>query len=51
LDHALRHAVNRGWMVPASFAVTAAATALVIGARVRHLRHQKEGQQETLFEE
>ncbi|MEU0601442.1 DoxX family membrane protein [Streptomyces sp. NPDC006393] len=50
VDHALGHAVDRGWMVPASFAVTAAGTALVIGARVRHLRRQKEGQQEALFE-
>nr|WP_203622478.1 DoxX family membrane protein [Streptomyces sp. SID8499] len=51
LDHALGHAVNRGWMVPAAFATTAAATAVVLGARVRHLRRQKEGTQEPLFEE
>ncbi|MEU5087884.1 DoxX family membrane protein [Streptomyces sp. NPDC021356] len=50
LDHALGHTVNRGWMVPAAFAATAAGTAVVLGARVRHLRRQKEGRQETLFE-
>ncbi|MGW2852737.1 RpiR family transcriptional regulator, partial [Streptomyces sp. NPDC001215] len=44
-------AVNREWMVPAAFAVTAAATALVIGARNKRLRRKPEGQQEALFEE
>ncbi|GAA3495873.1 DoxX family membrane protein [Streptomyces prasinosporus] len=51
LDHALGHAVNRGWMVPVAFAVTAAATTVVVGARSRRLRKAKEGEQETLFEE
>ncbi|MYR58762.1 RpiR family transcriptional regulator, partial [Streptomyces sp. SID625] len=51
LDHALGHSANRGWMVPAALAATAAGTAAVLGARVRYLRRQKEGQQEALFEE
>ncbi|GHB35254.1 RpiR family transcriptional regulator [Streptomyces viridiviolaceus] len=50
LDHALGHAVNRNWMVPAAFAVTAAATALVVGARNRRLRKAAEGEQEPLFD-
>ncbi|MEV6024031.1 DoxX family protein [Streptomyces sp. NPDC052036] len=44
-------ALNREWMVPAAFAVTAAATALVIGARNKRLRRKSEGTQEALFEE
>jgi putative oxidoreductase len=44
LDHALGHAVNRGWMVPTAFAVTAAATAAVIGMRTRRLREIAEAQ-------
>ncbi|MFF9404186.1 DoxX family protein [Streptomyces anandii] len=51
LDHALGHAVNRGWMVPSAFAAAAAATAVVVGARVKRLREEKEGHQEALFEE
>jgi putative oxidoreductase len=51
LDHALGHAVNRSWMIPAAFAVTGAATTLVVGARVRRLRQEREGEQEALFEE
>ncbi|MDN0194579.1 DoxX family membrane protein [Streptomyces sp. S.PNR 29] len=51
LDHALGHAVNRGWMVPAAFAATAAATALVVGARTRRVRQEKEGEQEPVFED
>ncbi|MER6624577.1 DoxX family membrane protein [Streptomyces sp. NPDC000931] len=51
LDHALGHAVNRNWMIPAAFAVTAAVTTMTVGARVRRLRKAKEGEQETLFEE
>ncbi|WP_037855704.1 DoxX family membrane protein [Streptomyces sp. NRRL S-340] len=50
LDHALGHAVNRGWMVPAAIAATAAGTAVVLGVRARHLRREKEGRQEALFE-
>ncbi|MZG17613.1 RpiR family transcriptional regulator, partial [Streptomyces sp. SID5914] len=50
LDHALGHAVNRNWMVPAALAVTAAATTVVVGARNRRLRRAAEGQQEQLFE-
>ncbi|MFD7663810.1 DoxX family protein [Streptomyces sp. NPDC059788] len=38
LDHAAGHCVNRGWMVPAALAVTAAATALVVGARNKRVR-------------
>jgi putative oxidoreductase len=51
LDHAFRHVVDRGWMVPSALAVTAATTALVIGARTRRVRREKEGEQEPLFEE
>ncbi|MFJ3333342.1 DoxX family protein [Streptomyces sp. NPDC086766] len=51
LDHALGHAVDRGWMVPAAFATVAAATAVVVGTRNRRLRRQREGEQEALFEE
>jgi len=38
LDHALGHVVDRGWMVPAALGATAAATALVVGARNKRLR-------------
>jgi putative oxidoreductase len=51
VDHALGHAVNRGWMVPAAFAAAASATAVVVGARLKRLRREKEGEQEALFEE
>lgn len=51
LDHALGHAVNRGWMVPAAFAVTGAVTAVVVGARNKRVRRAAEGEQETLFDE
>ncbi|MFE6284240.1 DoxX family protein [Streptomyces sp. NPDC057877] len=51
LDHALGHTFNRGWMVPAAFAVTAAATVAVVGARVKRLQKAAEGDQEPLFEE
>ncbi|MFF3905085.1 DoxX family protein [Streptomyces sp. NPDC001848] len=51
LDSLLGHAFNRDWMVPAAFAVTAAGTALVVGARAKRLRQQTEGEQEALFEE
>ncbi|MEU1704446.1 DoxX family membrane protein [Streptomyces sp. NPDC005706] len=51
LDHAFRHVFDRGWMVPVALGVTAAATAVVVGARNRRLRQQKEGEQEALFEE
>ncbi|MET9776067.1 DoxX family membrane protein [Streptomyces sp. NPDC006367] len=50
LDHALGHAVNRNWMVPAAFAVTAAATTVIVGARNRRVRRAAEGQQEPLFD-
>ncbi|MEU6216325.1 DoxX family protein [Streptomyces sp. NPDC047022] len=50
-DALLGHSVNRDWMVPAAFAVTAAVTALVVGARCRRLREKPEGRQEALFEE
>ncbi|MFJ9730635.1 DoxX family membrane protein [Streptomyces sp. NPDC101169] len=51
LDHAFGHVFDRGWMVPVALGVTAAATAVVVGARNRRLRQQKEGEQEALFEE
>ncbi|WP_432135730.1 MULTISPECIES: DoxX family protein [unclassified Streptomyces] len=50
LDAALGHTVNRGWMVPAALATTAAATAVVVGLRTRRLRRQREGEQEALFD-
>ncbi|MFE5398147.1 DoxX family protein [Streptomyces sp. NPDC056568] len=50
LDHALGHAVNRNWMVPAAFAATAAATAVIVGARNKRVRRATEGQQEPLFD-
>ncbi|MET7384854.1 DoxX family membrane protein [Streptomyces sp. NPDC005385] len=51
LDHALGHAVNRGWMVPTALGVTAAVTAVVIGTRNSRLRKAQQGEQEALFEE
>ncbi|MEH0526824.1 MULTISPECIES: DoxX family membrane protein [Streptomyces] len=51
LDHALRHVVDRGWMVPVALAGTAAVTAVVVGMRTRRVRKEKEGEQEALFEE
>ncbi|WP_338898625.1 DoxX family membrane protein [Streptomyces sp. TG1A-60] len=51
LDHALRHVVDRGWMVPVALAGTAAVTAVVVGARNQRVRKEKEGEQEALFEE
>ncbi|MFB7510724.1 DoxX family membrane protein [Streptomyces broussonetiae] len=50
-DHALGHVLDRGWMVPAALGVTAAATALVVGARNCRVRAKREGEQEALFEE
>ncbi|CAM5511998.1 hypothetical protein SALBM311S_05745 [Streptomyces alboniger] len=38
-------------MVPAAFAATGLATALVVGARNRRLRKREEGEQQALFEE
>ncbi|MEW2397046.1 DoxX family membrane protein [Streptomyces sp. NPDC046862] len=51
LDHAFRHVFDRGWMVPAALAATGAATALVVGARTKRVRKDKEGEQEPLFED
>ncbi|MDH6519488.1 putative oxidoreductase [Streptomyces sp. SAI-208] len=54
LDHALGHAVNRSWMVPAALGVTALATTLIVGARNRRLREEKSGDddgQASLFAE
>ncbi|GAA0904928.1 DoxX family membrane protein [Streptomyces thermoalcalitolerans] len=53
VDHALGHVVNRGWMVPAAFAAVGAVTSVVVGARARRLRaeREKKGEQRTLFEE
>lgn len=50
LDHLLGHAVDRGWMVPAAFGVTAAVTAMAVGVRSRRLRKAREGEQGALFE-
>ncbi|EGX57907.1 hypothetical protein SZN_20617, partial [Streptomyces zinciresistens K42] len=54
LDHALGHVLDRHWMVPTALAATAAATALVVGARNRRLdrpdKHDGFGDQEALFE-
>ncbi|MFJ3301975.1 DoxX family membrane protein [Streptomyces sp. NPDC086549] len=51
LDHAMGHVFDRGWMVPAALGVTAAVTSVVVGARNRRVRQQKEGEQESLFDE
>ncbi|SEQ91044.1 putative oxidoreductase [Streptomyces sp. yr375] len=51
LDHALGHVFDRGWMVPTALAVTAAATATVVGLRNERLRKREEGEQQALFEE
>lgn len=51
LDHALGHVFDRGWMVPAALGVTAAVTAVVVGTRNKRVRQQKEGEQESLFDE
>ncbi|MET8446365.1 DoxX family membrane protein [Streptomyces sp. NPDC005209] len=53
LDHALGHVFDRGWMVPTALGVTAAVTAVVVGARNQRMRRQAqgEGEQEALFEE
>ncbi|MFF1626939.1 DoxX family membrane protein [Streptomyces sp. NPDC058246] len=51
LDHLLGHTVNRGWMVPTALGVTAAVTAVVVGARKRRVRRAAEGEQESLFDE
>ncbi|MFF9904634.1 DoxX family protein [Streptomyces olivaceus] len=50
LDHALGHAVNRNWMVPAALAATGAATAVIVGARNKRVRKAAEGRQEPLFD-
>jgi putative oxidoreductase len=50
LDAALGHTVNRNWMVPVAFAVTAAATAVVVGGRNRRVRNTAAGEQEPLFD-
>ncbi|GGS20945.1 DoxX family membrane protein [Streptomyces griseoviridis] len=50
VDAALGHAVNRNWMVPVAFAVTAAATTVVVGARNRRVRRAAAGEQEPLFD-
>ncbi|MER6158640.1 DoxX family membrane protein [Streptomyces sp. NPDC001868] len=51
LDHAFGHVFDRGWMVPAALAGTAAVTAVVVGMRNQRVRKEKEGEQEALFEE
>jgi putative oxidoreductase len=51
LDHVLGHVLDRGWMVPAALAGTAAVTAVVVGARNRRVREQQQGTQDALFEE
>ncbi|MFE0511730.1 DoxX family membrane protein [Streptomyces sp. NPDC058964] len=51
LDHAFGHVFDRGWMVPAALGVTAAVTAVVVGTRNMRVRREKEGEQESLFDE
>jgi putative oxidoreductase len=51
LDHAFRHVLDRGWMVPAALTGTAAVTAVVVGKRNQRVRKAKESEQEALFEE
>ncbi|MET9731645.1 DoxX family membrane protein [Streptomyces sp. NPDC006458] len=51
LDHALGHVVDRGWMVPTALAVTAAATAVVVGTRNKQLRKDEQAEQQALFDE
>nr|WP_206328278.1 DoxX family membrane protein [Streptomyces sp. S3(2020)] len=58
LDHAIGHVFDRGWMVPTALAVTAAATAVIVGARNRRLQEKEReeqaervGEQEVLFGE
>ncbi|MEU9338945.1 DoxX family membrane protein [Streptomyces sp. NPDC048290] len=50
LDHALGHALNRGWMVPVALGATAAVTSVVVGLRARRLRREATGEQEALFD-
>lgn len=50
LDHALGHVLDRGWMVPAALAATAAATALVVGARNRRLDRAEKEDEAAVFE-
>ncbi|MET9442801.1 DoxX family membrane protein [Streptomyces sp. NPDC006610] len=40
LDHALGHALDRGWMVPAALGMAAAATVTVVGLRNKQLQQQ-----------
>ncbi|MEU1402410.1 DoxX family membrane protein [Streptomyces sp. NPDC005728] len=51
LDHALGHVFDQGWMVPVALGVTAAVTAVVVGARNRRVRQKTVGEQEVLFED
>ncbi|CAM5294769.1 DoxX family protein [Streptomyces fumanus] len=48
LDHVLGHAVNRNWMVPVALAVTAAATAVVVGARNKRVREASRAERDPL---
>ncbi|WP_369215929.1 DoxX family protein [Streptomyces flavofungini] len=38
VDHAVGHALNRGWMVPAALAGTAVGVVLTLGARAKNVR-------------
>ncbi|HZF88754.1 DoxX family protein [Streptomyces sp.] len=54
LDHALGHVLDRGWMVPAALGTAAAATAVVVGTRVKRLQRESESveaEQDALFDE
>ncbi|MFJ5778716.1 DoxX family protein [Streptomyces sp. NPDC093094] len=51
LDHALGHAVDRGWMVPLALGATAAVTAVVVGTRNQRLRKDERAEQATLFDD
>ncbi|MEW2165046.1 DoxX family membrane protein [Streptomyces sp. NPDC007084] len=46
LDHVLGDTVNRNWMVPAALGVSAAVTAVTIGARHNRLRKARQDEQE-----
>ncbi|WP_046257875.1 DoxX family membrane protein [Streptomyces sp. WM6386] len=50
LDHAIGHVFDRGWMVPTALAVTAAATAVVVGARNRRLQEKEREEQAEQFD-
>ncbi|QXE33450.1 DoxX family protein [Streptomyces sp. GMY02] len=48
LDHATCHRLDRSWMVPAAFAVSAAAAAAVIGKRAKAMAASREPEEAAL---